>query len=265
MTQNGDKNISSELSNRLDSLFSDSAERATDGSHLKPSTAEPERTDQSDDSSRADVNALPGRVADNAAVSDKSPLLDLQAIILSLDWEITDDTMNRLLDEIERLKGVYRKERLPLMFLQLHASVGKYISTRKASAHPDSIKLLHSIYGGLHQLLTSVGMNEAQKKKILSTEVDKFKKLKEQILIAKSDTASARRKPSSRPLETALVPSDNVGDGLAEKIQQKALSAGDDAPPIDGDRLQTAVEELKQVIRDEIASLRKEIISMIKG
>ena len=265
MTQNGDKNISSELTNRLDSLFSDPAATNPDGVRSKPDTTKPRPTNPSDNPSTAEINALPDRLAENAIVPDKSPLLDLHAIILSLDWEITDDTMNRLLDEIERLKGVYRKERLPLMFLQLHGSVGKYISTRKASAHPDSIKLLHSIYGGLQQVLVSEGISETQKKKILSAEVDKFKKLKEQILIAKSDTASARRKTTPRPLETANVPSEPPGENVTEKIAQKIPSGGDDAPALDNDRLQRAVEDLKQVIRDEIASLRKEIISMIKG
>ena len=254
MTHNGDKNISSELSNRLDSLFSDSDEADNDSHPLKQHTVDSGPANRPGDLSPA-----------GAGQSDKSPLLELQAIILSLDWEITDDTMNRLLKEIERLKGVYRKDKLPLMFLQLHSSVGKYISTRKASAHPDSIKLLHSIYAGLQQLLTSDGMNEAQKKKVLATEVDKFKKLKEQILMAKADVASARRKQPPRPVETTRV-APNAGTDPSEQIQQKAPpAANNDDSAIDGDRLQAAVEELKLVIRNEIASLRQDIISKIQG
>jgi len=123
----------------------------------------------------------------NSPDQQDSPLTNLNAILLSIEWEITDEILTGLMAEIERLKDIYQDDKILFSFLQLHGSVGKYINTKKVTAHPDSIKLLHSVYYGLEKVVQTPEMSEAEKKRLLSDEVEKFKALKEQILIAKKD------------------------------------------------------------------------------
>ena len=58
------------------------------------------------------------------------PLKDLKAILLSIEWEITDETMGSLISEIGSLERVYEKDKIFYTFLQLLRSVAKYIQAR---------------------------------------------------------------------------------------------------------------------------------------
>ncbi len=148
---NADKGkLTSELNDRLDDLFSEAG---------APPESEPEAPQA------APVNAATESGNSSPASHKESPLIELNAIVLSLDWEITDENLDKLLHEIERLKTLYKESRLPYMFLQLHGSVGKYIASKKVDAHPDSIKLLHSVHAGLERVLTNPDMDEMEKKK----------------------------------------------------------------------------------------------------
>jgi len=162
-------------------------------------------------------------ISDNAA-NHKSPadpqefpFTNLKATLLSIEWEITDDILNELIAEINRLKEIYPDNKIIFSFLQLHGSVGKYIRSKKVTAHPDSINLLHSIYGALEKVAVSPGMSEAEERRILSAEVDKFKALKEQIILAQK---SAARKMEIQPPE--------ILKSLAQthKISQQEPDAG---------------------------------------
>jgi hypothetical protein len=118
---------------------------------------------------------------------EKSPLRDLKAILLSIEWEITDDIMEGLIEQVDLLKDVYEGDKVLVMFLQLLNSVGGYIKKQKANAHPDSIKLLISVYNGLEDVCTSDDMNESDRKKILFSKIKGFKQLKEKIAEKKLD------------------------------------------------------------------------------
>lgn len=224
---NADKGkLTSELNDRLDDLFNETG---------APPEPEPEAP-------QAAAPATAAKSRGNAPSSLKaSPLMELDAIVLSLDWEITDENLDKLLNEIERLKTLYKKSRLPYMFLQLQGSVGKYIASKKVDAHPDSIKLLHSVHAGLERVLTNSDMDETEKKKILSEEVKKFKGLKHEIMLSKSieaeDTETA---PAKKTLAPATIP-----------------------PPTGAvdSHYQAFIDEIKQIIQAEFKELKKEIMS----
>ena len=168
--------------------------------------------------------------------------------MLSLDWEITNENLEKLLSEIEHLKELYRDSRLPYMFLQLQGSVGKYIARKKVDAHPDSIKLLHSVHAGLEKVLSDPDMSEQDKKKILSKEVKKFKGLKHQIKHSKSMGAhEIETAPVKKTLATAT---------------PSQLPAAADSPVSRYDKSYRAfIDEIKQLIQEEFKELKAEIMS----
>ena len=228
--------LTSELSDRLDDLFSESDEP-------QDSDIESPAADTTDSGGAESGGKVP------IAGQSDSPLMELDAIVLSLDWEITDENLDKLLNEIERLKTRYKNDRLPYMFLQLHGSVGKYIASKKVNAHPDSIKLLHSVHAGLERVLLHPDMPETEKKKILSEEVKKFKGLKHEIMLSKSMDAEEEEEDvaAKKTLAAATPP------------QPPPVAS----PPAVGTNAehQALIEQIKQIIQAEFRDLKEEIRS----
>ena len=191
------------------------------------------------DSSQTDPNGTSGVTA----LAPDSPFIDLNAIVLSIEWEITDEIMAKLLVEIERLKEKNRKSKTIYSFLQLHGSVGRYIKTKKVAAHPDSVRLLLSVHEGLMTIVTRPHMTSAEKNALLSAEIGKFKRLKNRILqTARQDV---RRAP------------DKSGEVQAAK-------STDVAPEAIPEAVAVAIAEIKTLIRNEFKILRAELKSLAR-
>ena len=180
-------------------------------------------------------------VEEDGAPED-SPLRGLKATLLSIDWEISDEVMTALIKEVGRLEGTYKDDKTLLLFLRLLGSVGKYIKTTKANAHPDAIKLLNSVYNSLEKVVLSEGMTEAQKKETLVAQVREFKKLKEEIALAR---AGAVEEEEVKPVEERKPPE------VSRMPPHEAFIY--------------ALEEIKQVIRAEFRALRAELQLWRKG
>jgi hypothetical protein len=111
------------------------------------------------------------------------PFRLLKSIILSIDWEITDDVMERFVAQVTGLMETYKDDRFVLIFLHLLWELGKYIKKYRGQSHPNSIKTLISVYNALEKIVSQKGLDDSSKKKILSAEMIKFKTLKDQIAL----------------------------------------------------------------------------------
>jgi len=83
--------------------------------------------------------ALPD--AENSDPSAHYPLAELKNLMLSIDWEITDDVLEKLLQQIKDLKLTYKHDKIVLTFLQILGSLGDYIKTNRAKSHPKAFKI----------------------------------------------------------------------------------------------------------------------------
>jgi hypothetical protein len=124
---------------------------------------------------------------DDSKDMEETPLRDLKALVLSIDWEITDETMGRFIKQIERCEEFYKQDKDSTLFLQLLGSLGKYIKASGAKAHPNAIKVMKSVYNALEKVALSKEMPEAEREKILLVEVVRFKELKQQIAQRKAE------------------------------------------------------------------------------
>jgi hypothetical protein len=167
--------------------------------------------------------------------SQDSPLRELKTIVLSIDWEITDEAMTSFVDQISVLKDRFKNDKIILVFLQLLGSLGEYIKTNKGMCHPDSFKILNSLFTQLDKVSQSKDLTESEKKKILATELAKYKALKEQLIPSK---------PKKEKIE-------QVNSGGKRKIDQADLKD-----------LLTAIEEIKHLIKTELKALREELKSL---
>jgi hypothetical protein len=180
----------------------------------------------------------------NASIPHEYSFAHLKAVVLSIEWEITDQVLDSMLSEISRLKEVYADDKILLAFLQLHGSVGQYIRSKKVTAHPDAIRLLHSIYQSLEKVVTTPDVSEKEKKRSLSDEVKRFKQLKEKVLFIKKgvsgeDTTRIEEfKPSEPEREKMPAPETNF---------TSLVSISHD------------LNEIKKIIKAEFAALKEEL------
>ena len=168
----------------------------------------------------------------NSGDAKDYPLRDLKAIILSIDWEITAEVMGNFVDQVGVLQDKYRDDKIVLVFLQLLGSTGEYIRKNLGQSHPEAFRILNSLFGGLEKIVQDDGLDEKEKKRILSTGLSKYKQLKEQL--AKNKAPNTEKKAV---VETSPVFS---------------------SPAVQPDMIE-AIEDLKRFFQKELDALRKEI------
>lgn len=175
----------------------------------------------------------PIRVVDTAAAGNE--LLDLKAIVLGIDWEITDNDLLALREEVVRLEEVYADSKPRLIFLQGIGTLGAYIRKKKSNAHADAFKILHSFYEGLEKLVRTPAITFEQEKEILRPEVKKYNAFKAIIAdtLTRDDFEAGEAEEDtldfsgSRTVAPAFadMPEDEV-HGFQEDVEAKALKLG---------------------------------------
>ena len=238
--------LSSELENRLDDLFGENDIQLPDAQEKK--------------------------------LKEHYPLAELKNLILSIDWEITDEVLVNLLQQLQDLQLTYKHDKIVMTFLQILNSLGNYIKTHRAKAHPKTFKILNSVFSSLDKVVLSRDMTEPAKKKILRVEMNRYKDLRAQI--AKSKSTAAQRRAKAKPVMTEA-------PIIEEKEEEPIITLAEPSPPptdVAEDRppvshpepelelepesvpavatLAEAVREIKRYIHNEINALKEEIQSL---
>ena len=218
-------NLNPELENRLDDLFDES------------DTLLPDNEDHD--------------------IAEYYPLSELKNLILSIDWEITDEVLEKLLQQIKDLNLTYEHDKIVLTFLQILNSLGVYIKKNRAKAHPKTFKTLNSVFASLDKVVLSKDMVETDKKKILSTEMNRYKKLRFQIAQSKTEKKKNKIKHQEPGITApeSFFQAPNAGKEEFPNTEQYQQSSSE--------ALTNAVEEIKQYIHAEIETLRAEIKSLL--
>ena len=199
------------------------------------------------------------RPAQNKGQSN-DPLDELKSLVMSIEWEITDEVMERFLSQIDALKARFEEDRILVMFLQLLGSLGLYIKTNKGKAHPNAFKLLNSVYSGFEDATSPGKLSPSEKKKLLYVELNKYKELKEQI----ESTRSPENEPPRVP-ET--VAGRGSGQKKAEKETRPMANVGESAhsDPVSQAHFDEVVDALKTLILKEMSEIREDIARLVKS
>jgi len=112
---------------------------------------------------------------------EESPISRLKSLILSIDWEITDEILMQFNEELVDLRGIWAGEKINLVYVQALEKISKYIYQKKADSHPSAIKLLLTLYHNLEKIVSSIDLTKEQKKEILLEDVKRFESLKRYI------------------------------------------------------------------------------------
>lgn len=117
------------------------------------------------------------QIADIATSSNAilhSPLMKLKTIVLALEWEMDDNILEQLDNEIKNLQHKYHDDFIILAFLKILFFLGRYIRVLHTNADINSTSLLFSTYNNLEKV-TLADMNLLQKQSILLENIDKYK------------------------------------------------------------------------------------------
>jgi hypothetical protein len=235
-------------------------EKATAAEENKPQEKQP----PSEDEEIFDLTEVAADEADGERVADDYPLAELKNLVLSIDWEITEEALAGLLTQIDSLKAIYKNEKIILMFLQLLGSLGIYIKTNRGNAHPKTFKILNSAFSSLEEVVLSEDMAEKDKKKLLRTEMNKYKQLRNQVS-KKKEAKVIRKEVLSAPKELESLIKPHRQKEAARSDRKVSLKAADKSLPPDQGAPQSlanladAVEELKAFIHSELNALKQEL------
>jgi hypothetical protein len=214
------RKVDTELANRLDSLFEEDEEQPA------------------------------GNAGEGA-----DPLEELNSLVMSIEWEITDDLMGRFVAQVEALKQRYKDDRILVMFLQLLGSLGLYVKSNKGNAHPTAFSLLNTVYTSFASAAAPGKISSSEKKKLLYVELNKYKELKEQIGLA--------RDPSKEhPLEKAPTRGDaasvrnNTNDHRMMTPCCSMKKPPIKQPVVTMPQFEAAIDSIRQLIREEFQKLR---------
>jgi hypothetical protein len=202
----------------------------------------------------------PRKPARETAKMETSPIQDLKSVILSLEWEISDQVMQKLGEEIRKLEEIHRSDKIVVAFLQLLGSLGKYIRKKRAEAHPESIRLLNSVYENLETVLLSSDLGEAEKKKMLVAQVNQYKKLKEEIKTPSGGARVVVEEPV--PPETAPAPVESprvdMVDSDPDMMRIPGSGSGDPAEMRHREMIR-ALADLRKTVQEELRALRQDL------
>ncbi len=268
--KSNDNNLDSEIAKRLDDLFGEGDTSAGDENPIeaKDTVAEENKAREKqavpEEEDIFDLTDVTAEETDGEGVSDDYPLAELKNLVLSIDWEITEEALAGFLSQVDSLKATYKNQKIILTFLQLLGSLGVYIKTNRGNAHPKTFKILNSVFARLEEVVLSANMAESKKKKLLRVEMDKYKQLRNQVSKKKAakvipkEVISAPKEIESlikAPLQKEAARS---GRKVSEKSAKKSL-ATDSGAPQSLANLAEAVAELKEFIHSELNTLKQEL------
>jgi len=268
--KSNDNNLDSEIAKRLDDLFGEGDTSTGDENPIKAkdTVAEenkaPEKQALPEEEEIFDLTDVTAKETDGEGVSDDYPLAELKNLVLSIDWEITEEALADFISQVNSLKAIYKNQKIILTFLQLLGSLGVYIKTNRGNAHPKTFKILNSVFSRLEEVVLSANMAESKKKKLLRTEMEKYKQLRNQVSkkkaakVVRKEVISAPKEIESlikAPLQKEAARS---GRKVSEKGDRKS-PATDPGAPQSLANLAEAVEELKKFIHSELNTLKREL------
>lgn len=138
---------------------------------------------------------------------------DLKAAVLAIEWEISDEGMDALIGQIGPLQQQWAGKKPLLVCLQLIRTLAQYIKKARERAHPETVKLLHSVFCTLETVVSDASVSEKQALGMVRSEVEKYNTLKGEI-------AKPRSEPTPPP-PPAEEPSQGMGGATMRSLMDE--------------------------------------------
>jgi len=180
------------------------------------------------------------------------PLAELKSLVLSIDWEITEEVLSDFLIQIDNLGILYKNDQIIMKFLKMLRALGKYIRAHQSQAHPNAFSLLDSVFCGLEKIVTQ-DISNLDKQKFFKAELGKYKELQGLIYESKRIQEEEAKNKSSI-IQNQKLSKNNWNINSARNLDQEMLS-------ISRKQLNDAIDEIKKFVGSEINSLKEMLVS----
>ena len=173
---------------------------------------------------------------------EESPISRLKSLVLSIDWEITDEVLMEFNEELVDLKDIWAGEKINLVYVQALEKLSKYIYQKKAESHPSAIKLLLTLYHNLEKIVSSEELSDVEKKAILLEDVKRFEDLKSHLKTPNKE----RGEVIPKPVVEEQISTQTTGEGESELLRLKAIVLGIDW----------------EITDEDLSALRQEVVRL---
>jgi len=147
--------------------------------------------------------AAPGKVETPTPKVETDLLQWLKESLLSLDWEISADNIQKFERELDALKEKLGEDRHSLAVIKMALGVCKYLRAMKYSASAVSVQFLHSATRTLDLLQRKPQLSAAERRDLMDKMLTKFRRLKAEVQRIKTVKAGG---PKPAPVELAAEP-----------------------------------------------------------
>ena len=181
---------------------------------------------------------------------EKPSLANLKSTIMSLEWEVNDDNLDDLIQEIRKLQKAYVKNDQLQKLFRLLFHLGRYIKIHKSDTHPYIFKLLFRFYNSSAKIASGKYSNH-EKDKIVNDEIKHYLSLKS-YLKRENKNIFQRSLKKANTLEKNLLSS-------IDSIDKQKPYPSEDNIKISYKNLDNDLRELKKFIYLEIKKLRLDL------
>ncbi len=174
--------------------------------------------------------SLKNKISSIPKISDID-INELKAVILAIDWEISDTTLENFETVITALLSRLKYYKIHYAFLKIIHSTARYIGTQKANAHTDSISFLHSVFKNFELMIQTPGMPYKEKRELLETDIKRFQDFKNKIALGKKPDKIQDKAPDKTIDQTIDDTSEDESftPALSQFKQKDMAQADDDA------------------------------------
>lgn len=103
---------------------------------------------------------------------------NFKMVILAIDWEISDDTIQSFEAEIQTQLERFSDYKIHHTYLKMIHATGRYIAAHKAQAHTDSVSFIRSVFQHFEELIDTPNMPVKDKHQMLENDIRQFQAMK---------------------------------------------------------------------------------------
>jgi hypothetical protein len=246
----------SEIEKRFSAIFGDDNKNVS-------AVTETEKTDnikitaQTDKEENKNSDKSLGGLSLPALSALHAPLKNMKSIVLSVKWEINDQILEQLENEVNKLDLLYVGDRIIRGFLRILRFVGRYVRVRGVSSNQDAVNLLLSVYDHLEKVMISEGMTEAKKHIFLIDSIKQYRSWVENTdLRDQIETQSPEADVQDILIPIQPTPIDEMPP-LRDENVERVIATMKDLPPHEA--FAYALDEMKKTFQAELDAMKEEI------
>lgn len=139
----------------------------------------------------------------------------LKSAILDIDWEISDENIAVLNDELAVLRSIWEGQKTQQIYLQILGALSHYIAVNKEQANPAVFPMLRNAFASLEELVVNPGSEEDEQKRLMA-HVDAYNDLKKAVATGGTDQAATPEEEAAPTPEAEAESADQEGGQATE-------------------------------------------------